>query len=96
MFSFLYWFGHSPRVLESCPVPLSVEASEYERLARSNEGRFSRSFVRLVSQVGMKHARVLDIGTGPGLIPVALALEHPGWECWGVDPSDEMLQPVRN
>jgi len=34
---------------------------------------------------------VLDIGTGSGCIPIALKLEHPNWNCYGCDISDEAL-----
>lgn len=38
---------------------------------------------------------VLDIGTGSGCIPIALKMERPDWNLWGIDISEEALQTAR-
>jgi ubiquinone/menaquinone biosynthesis C-methylase UbiE len=40
--------------------------------------------------------RVLDMGTGPGWIPVRLAQQRPAWEITGLDFSKRMLDQARN
>jgi ubiquinone/menaquinone biosynthesis C-methylase UbiE len=40
-------------------------------------------------------ARVLDVGTGPGRIPRAIAGEHPEWTVDGVDLDREMIAYAR-
>jgi ubiquinone/menaquinone biosynthesis C-methylase UbiE len=87
--------GRGPRVLEPHAVPTAHEAVEYDRLARSSVPRFSDTFVNMVSKAGLKQARVLDIGSGPGLIPIALAMHQPDWHIQGIDPSPEMLRQAR-
>lgn len=40
-------------------------------------------------------ARVLDVGTGPGRVPRALAKERPGWHIDGVDLEPRMIEYAR-
>jgi len=42
-----------------------------------------------------KNYRVLDLGTGSGCIPIALKMERPSWEVYGVDISKEALDIAR-
>jgi ubiquinone/menaquinone biosynthesis C-methylase UbiE len=52
----------------------------------------NQPFLDLVCSRGLKRARVLDLGCGPGWIPVELARRNPGWEVVGLDSSKTMLE----
>lgn len=80
-----------PRVLEASPIHEAMEAEEYSAMIRRHAWLLNRPMVDLLSRTGLERGRVLDIGTGPGWIPVELALRHPDWEIWAVDPSGDML-----
>jgi release factor glutamine methyltransferase len=45
----------------------------------------------LESDRASESLNILDIGTGSGCIPIALKLEHPKWNCYGCDISDEAI-----
>lgn len=83
------------RILEPEPVPVGAAAADYDAMVRRNYWLLNRPFVKLVSRVGFEQARVLDIGTGPGWIPIELAQRHPGWELWALDASADMLARAR-
>jgi ubiquinone/menaquinone biosynthesis C-methylase UbiE len=85
-----------PRVLESSPVHETEEAVEYDAMVRRNFGLLNRPFVEMVLKIGPEKARVLDVGTGPGWIPVELARARPGWEICAMDMSEDMLTRARN
>jgi 2-polyprenyl-3-methyl-5-hydroxy-6-metoxy-1,4-benzoquinol methylase len=84
-----------PRVLEPDPADPVQEVLDYDGLASRHRWQFVQPFVDLVADVRMEHGRVLDIGTGPGWIPIELGLHHPGWEIWALDASEEMLARAR-
>ena len=79
------------RVLESAEVHLNAESIEYDKMIRRHFWLLNQPFVRMLSNSGLRKGRVLDIGTGPGWIPIELALRHPEWEFWAVDASAETL-----
>jgi ubiquinone/menaquinone biosynthesis C-methylase UbiE len=83
------------RVLESSPIPAMAEAVEYDGLIRSHTRLLNQPFVNMLSKTGLRRGRVLDVGTGPGWIPIELALRHPEWEISAVDPSEDMLTLAR-
>lgn len=91
------FFGSAGRTLESTPVPPAVEAEEYDDLVRRHAWLLNRPFVEMVSEAAgeMAGARVLDVGTGPGWIPIELAQRHPAWEIHGLDASPDMLECAR-
>lgn len=47
------------------------------------------------SQSHKELLNVLDIGTGSGCIPIALKMECPDWNLWGIDISVDALQTAR-
>jgi ubiquinone/menaquinone biosynthesis C-methylase UbiE len=85
----------SARVLESSPVHENQEAEEYDAMVRRYDWLLIQPFVDMVSRAGLRAGRVLDIGTGPGTVPVALARRHPAWEIWALDASVDMLERGR-
>lgn len=86
----------SSRILESSAVHEDDEAVEYDQMIRRHAWLLNRPFVNMVAQLDLEHARVLDIGTGPGWIPIELAQRKPGWEVWGLDASATMLEQARD
>jgi ubiquinone/menaquinone biosynthesis C-methylase UbiE len=80
-----------PRVMESSPVHHSDEAREYERMVDRHVRLLNRPFVDLLAGLRLRRGKVLDVGTGPGLIPVELAARKPGWDIWALDSSEDML-----
>ncbi|MDE2756646.1 MAG: class I SAM-dependent methyltransferase [Acidobacteriota bacterium] len=58
--------------------------------------RIDRSFADHALRLGVAGGSALDIGTGPGLIPIMLAVRTPGLRLTGVDLSEPMLQKARD
>jgi ubiquinone/menaquinone biosynthesis C-methylase UbiE len=83
------------RTLESAPVHVDEDAAEYDSMVRRYAWLLNRPFVDMVAELGLVSGRVLDVGTGPGWIPIELALRKPGWEIWAVDASEDMLAQAR-
>lgn len=72
----------------------SEEALAY---AEADFAEVNQAFVdRLVELAGsVQRARALDLGTGPGEIPIRLAAARPGWKIVAVDASEAMLDHAR-
>ncbi len=83
------WRG---RVLESAPVHTDEDAGEYGKMIDRYAWLLNMPFVKMLAAQGLGTGRVLDVGTGPGWIPIQLALRHPGWEIWALDASEDMLE----
>jgi ubiquinone/menaquinone biosynthesis C-methylase UbiE len=81
--------------LESHAVHITDEAVHYDEMVRKYAWLLNRPFVDMISNLGLGVGRVLDIGTGPGWIPIEAALRNPGWEIWAVDASEDMLARAR-
>jgi ubiquinone/menaquinone biosynthesis C-methylase UbiE len=54
------------------------------------------TFVNHVLCLGVRSGLALDVGTGPGQIPIKLALKLPQLEIIGIDLSNAMLATARN
>jgi ubiquinone/menaquinone biosynthesis C-methylase UbiE len=80
------------RTLESAPVHLDEDAAEYGRMIDRHAWLLNRPFVEMLSSLGLGAGKVLDVGTGPGWIPIQLALRRPKWEVWALDASEDMLE----
>ncbi len=93
--AFLHGISPRPRILESSPIHETDEAVEYDAMVRRHFGLLNRPFVKMILAEGPEKACVLDIGTGPGWIPVELALQRPEWEIWGMDISADMVERAR-
>lgn len=57
--------------------------------------RIDRTFVEHALSLGVAEGHALDIGTGPGVIPIMLAARAPRLRLTGVDLSEPMLQKAR-
>ena len=76
-----------PRQPEPELMDLQAEADAY---ARADFADVNQAFAdRLVALAGhLERARAVDLGTGPGDIPVRLARAMPGWHITAVDASE--------
>lgn len=83
------------RVMESAPIHVDEDAAEYDAMVMRHAWLLNRPFVDMLGKLGLERGRVLDVGTGPGWIPIELALRNPGWEIWAVDASPDMLDRAR-
>lgn len=69
----------------------------YDRLAHWQLRRFYARVASDVAAAGLPDgARVLDVGTGPGRVPLAIAEAAPGLRVEGIDLSDEMIGHARS
>ncbi len=69
----------------------------YDRLARRHLRRLYARVATDVTAAGLPGgARVLDVGTGPGRLPLAIAKAVPGVHVDGIDLSDEMITYARS
>jgi ubiquinone/menaquinone biosynthesis C-methylase UbiE len=64
----------------------------YDRHAGWLFGRFYRAVAADVAAALPDGARVLDVGTGPGRVPAAIAAARPDLHVDGLDPSTEMIE----
>ncbi|MHC5062364.1 MAG: class I SAM-dependent methyltransferase [Planctomycetota bacterium] len=77
------------RILEPEYMDSVEEASSYSTMDNSAA---NRSFVEAVQAAGGTQGRLLDIGTGPGEIPILLAQENPELQITAFDAAEEMLK----
>jgi ubiquinone/menaquinone biosynthesis C-methylase UbiE len=85
------------RVLEPEVMDDECEVDAYlDGVATRHLERLDDTFVRAVTALRLpRRARVLDVGTGTGAIPVRLAQARPGLRITGVDLSAPMLSRAR-
>jgi len=83
-----------PRIPEPEVMDEPLGAAAY---ARSDFSDVNQAFVdALLARVGsLKDARAIDLGTGPGDIPIRIALARPTWRITAVDASAPMLRFAR-
>jgi ubiquinone/menaquinone biosynthesis C-methylase UbiE len=67
----------------------------YDEHARRFMGVIYRRFADRVNALDLTGKRVLDIGSGTGLLAIVLAKEHPEWQVTGIDISEDMLNLAR-
>lgn len=78
--------------MESCE-----EAEAYSSAAaQAHLDHLDNTFVDHVLSLGVHSGVALDVGTGPGQIPIKLALKLPQLEIVGIDLSEAMLAKARN
>ena len=73
-----------------------VVAKRYDREARTWMRYVSKSFVSVAKKRGMTSGKVLDVGTGTGLLAIEFAKRVPGVEVTGLDLSDVVLELARD
>lgn len=83
--------------LERVPEPEvmndSAEVAAYASAAAEKYlDRIDDTFIAQALRLGLRAGRVLDVGTGPGQIPLKLARRSPEVRCIGVDQSENMLR----
>jgi ubiquinone/menaquinone biosynthesis C-methylase UbiE len=80
-----------PEVMES-----GEEAEIYSSAAaQAYLDRIDNTFVAHALSLGVEQGLALDVGTGPGQIPIKLALKNPGLQVIGIDLSEAMLAKAR-
>jgi ubiquinone/menaquinone biosynthesis C-methylase UbiE len=68
----------------------------YDRFARGRLGRLYARVAADVAAAGLPEgSRVLDVGTGPGRAPLAIADAAPGLRVEGIDLSEQMIEHAR-
>ena len=78
-----------PRTLEPEPENPRQEAATYELM---DHGDVNRQFVDDLISAGDVGPRVIDLGCGPGLIPIELCQRNDAFEVMGIDSSIDMLE----
>lgn len=81
-----------PRVLEPEVMDTAEEAEEYDAM---DHGDVNRRFCVDLLVLEPEPRRVVDVGTGTALIPVALCKLHPRCHVTGSDLADHMLRVAR-
>jgi demethylmenaquinone methyltransferase/2-methoxy-6-polyprenyl-1,4-benzoquinol methylase len=69
-------------------------ASQYDKLAATLTLGLDKSLLREAvkeSNLGKKHAKVLDVATGTGRVAMAIAKSYPGYNVIGIDLNSDML-----
>lgn len=80
------------RILEPEYMDTAQEAEVY---AAMDHGEANRAFVVRAIELGAGKGQVLDIGTGPGDIPVLFAQQAPEAEIVAIDAAEHMLVVAR-
>jgi len=80
-----------------CGVFEDIEAAKrYDKEARIWMQYVSKSFVSVARKQGITGGKVLDVGTGTGILAIEFARRVPGVEVTGLDLSDVVLELARN
>jgi ubiquinone/menaquinone biosynthesis C-methylase UbiE len=67
----------------------------YDEHARRFMMPIYHGLVAKTAKINLPEKRVLDIGTGSGILAIELAKAHPDWQIIGIDISDNMLKIAR-
>ncbi|HLC98683.1 MAG TPA: class I SAM-dependent methyltransferase [Candidatus Nanoarchaeia archaeon] len=71
------------------------EAEIYDQLSKKFLYWIEDAFVESVLNMGVSSGRVLDVGTGPGLIPIKISRSNESLEIIAADMSEPMLEKAR-
>jgi ubiquinone/menaquinone biosynthesis C-methylase UbiE len=96
MARFRTWFL-LPRVPEPEAMESAEEAEAYSSAAaQAHLDHLDNTFVDHILSLGVRSGMALDVGTGPGQIPIKLALKLPNLNIVGIDLSEAMLAKARD
>lgn len=89
-------FWESPRIPEPEVMDEAAEVGAYaSAAAQAHLDKIDNSFVEHVLRLGAGHGDALDIGTGPGQIPLKIVSQRPKLSFIGIDRSKTMLEEAR-
>ena len=77
-------------MIEGIPAP---GAYIYNLMAKRRKGLDTAIAEKILSKID--EGRILDIGTGPGYVPLEIAKRNPSLEIWGIDVSTTMIKLAR-
>jgi ubiquinone/menaquinone biosynthesis C-methylase UbiE len=89
-------FFNSPRIpLREEQFIDAATAQFYDEHARRFMMPIYHGLAAKVAKMNLPVKRVLDIGTGNGILAIQLAKAHPDWQITGIDISENMLKIAR-
>ena len=83
------------RIPEASPLEDEALTEYYSRMAKRHMNFPIKRVLGRVRAQGVEHGVALDVGTGPGIFPIAIAEHLPGMEFIAVDLSPAMVQQAR-
>jgi len=83
------------RILEPEVMASQDDVTAYDELDRRFGDILFEGFAESACRMGVREGRVLDVGTGPGWIPIRLAALNERFLITGVDMSENMLRRAR-
>lgn len=70
----------------------STDAQEYARRHKKMGKLLGKRSVSTLSRMGFREGRILDVGTGPGVVPIEILRAFPQSEGVGLDLSEPLLE----
>jgi ubiquinone/menaquinone biosynthesis C-methylase UbiE len=83
------------RIPEASPLEDEALTEYYSRMAKRHMNFPVKRVLGRIRAQGIEHGVALDVGTGPGIFPIAIAEKLPGMEFVAVDLSPAMVQTAR-
>jgi ubiquinone/menaquinone biosynthesis C-methylase UbiE len=84
------------RVPEASPLEDEALTEYYSRMAKRHMNFPVKRVLGRIRAQGIEHGVALDVGTGPGIFPIAIAEKLPGMEFIAVDLSPAMVQQAQS
>jgi ubiquinone/menaquinone biosynthesis C-methylase UbiE len=83
------------RIPEASPLEDEALTAYYSRMAKKYMGYPVKRVLARIRAQGIEHGIALDVGTGPGIFPIAIAENLPGMEFLAIDLSPAMIQTAQ-